>query len=65
MPAIVLNARKSAVILKAVEADKDVCETRESLQLNSNLDMDIKISNDFSTCTWEKGCMCLHMGPGY
>ena len=48
------------------EADKDVCapETRDCLQLNSNLDMDqtdVTISNDLSTCELEKDYMRLRM----
>ena len=52
---------------EAGEADKDVCtpETRESLQLNSNLDMDVTISNGLSTGAWEKGSLRLRMGLGY
>ena len=49
------------------EADKEVCapETRDCLQLNSNLDIDqtdVTISNDLSTCEWEKDYMRLRMG---
>ena len=48
---------------EAGEAERDVYvpDTRESLQLNSNLDMDVTIS---STGAWRKGSMRLRTGPG-
>ena len=61
MPAIVQNARKSTVILTRPFVDT---VTFTGLRLERQTFVR-QISNDFSTCTWEKGPMRLRMGPGY